>query len=62
MLNPYYQACEYEIFVTHKMHTHKSLGRFPKLAGDVEEEENKGDQEGRRPPNAQSDKRALESK
>lgn len=40
----------------------QSLGRFPKLAGDVEEEEKEGDQEGRRPPNVQSDKRALESK
>jgi len=56
-----YQVCEYQQFVIHNVYT-QSLGRFPKLAADVEEEEKEGDQEGRRLPNIQSDKRALESK
>ena len=62
MLNPYVLSgvCIPDFCHTQNAYT-QSLGRFPKLAGDVEEEENKGDQE-RRPPNAQSDKRALESK
>ena len=45
---------------THNVFT-QSLGRFPKLVADVEEEEKEGDQEGRL-PNVQSDKNALESK